>query len=240
MHRYRFLVYSGGALTAAPSTRGREKPRPRPYHVLLVACAQEHGRVRTNWKRPLPTLASLFPVYIYLLEVNSRLALVQVLVTTGDNMILPVFTVLLACLLIVPAHADFHLNMFYRETKKYLSNIDLVTTSTGTHYIEATKDNPDMFCRFNFVTTNLAEGKVSFQTNDGNYFNRSAGNYIVPNEKSIVSSSEFEFIFESDPHRQRGARIALKANNGLYWTVEADRFIKAEGTKPVYFDIYPV
>lgn len=147
----------------------------------------------------------------------------------------PVFTVLLASLLVVPAHADFHLNMFYRETKKYLSNIDLGTT----HHIEATKDSPDMFCRFNFVTTNLAEGKVSFQTNNGNYFNRSAGNFIMPNEKSIVNSSEFEFIFESDPNRKRGARIALKANNGLYWTV-ADRFIKAEGTKPVYFDIYPV
>ena len=147
----------------------------------------------------------------------------------------PVLVLVLASVLVVPTHADFHLNLFYSPTKKYLSNIDLGTT----HHIEATKDSPDMFCRFNFVTTNLAEGKVSFQTNDGNYFNLASGNYIMPNQKSIVNSSEFDFILESDSQRKRGARIAVRAINGLYWAV-VDRYIKAEGTKPAYFDIHPI
>ena len=150
----------------------------------------------------------------------------------------PILTVLVAGLISV--QADFHLNLFDPTTKKYLSNIYLAKEFIDNdHYIEATKDSPDMFCRFNFVTSNLSNGKVSFQTNDGNYFNLAASNYIRPNANSVNSSSEFDFIFESDPHRKRGARIAIKANNGLYWTA-VNRFVKAEGTSPVYFDIYPI
>ena len=133
-------------------------------------------------------------------------------------------------------HADFHLNLYDREIKKYLSNIE---TGFQSHYIEATKDKPDQFCRFNFVTTKLPEGKVLFQTNDGNHFALTANNYIRPIDTSNLTSAEFDFIMESDPHRKRGARIAVKATNGLYWAV-ADRFVKAQSSKPVYFDIDPI
>ena len=153
--------------------------------------------------------------------------------------LLPVLAVLL-CTGLVAVQADFHLNLFYPETKKYLSNILILAGGFDDyHFIEATKDSPDGFCRFNFVTTNLPEGKVFFQTNDGNYFNLAANNYIQPNVKSINTTSEFNFIFESDPRRKRGARIALKASNGMYWTV-AERYVKAQSTTPVYFSIYPV
>ena len=153
--------------------------------------------------------------------------------------LLPVLAVLM-CTGLVAVHADFHLNLFYPTTEKYLSNILLLTTGfDNDHFIEATKDKPDMFCRFNFVTSGLPEGKVSFQTNDGNYFNLAGNNYIQPNVKSINTTSEFDFIFESDPGRKRGARIALKASNGMYWTV-AERYVKAASTTPVYFYIYPI
>ena len=153
--------------------------------------------------------------------------------------LLPVLAVFLYADL-VAVQADFHLNLFYPETKKYLSNILLFAAGfEDDHFIEATKDKPDQFCRFNFVTSGLPEGKVSFQTNNDNYFNLAANNYIQSIVKSINTTSEFDFIFESDPRRKRGARIALKASNGMYWTV-AERYVKAESTTPVYFDIYPV
>ena len=146
----------------------------------------------------------------------------------------------LLCTGLVVVQADFHLNLFYRTTEKYLSNILLFTGGfDDNHFIEATKDKPDQFCRFNFVTSYLPEGRVLFQTNDGNYFNLAANNFIQPSMKSINTTSEFNFIFESDPGRKRGARIALKASNGMYWTV-VDRYVKAQSTKPVYFEIYPV
>lgn len=97
-------------------------------------------------------------------------------------------------------NADFHLNLYDREIKKYLSNIEVGFQS---HYIEATKDKPDQFCRFNFVTSKLPEGKVLFQTNDGNHFNLSADNYIRPTDGSNISFAEFDFIMESDPHRKK-------------------------------------
>ena len=144
------------------------------------------------------------------------------------------------CTGLVAVQADFHLNLFYRATEKYLSNIFLLADGfDDNHFIEATKDKPDQFCRFNFVTSGLPEGKVSFQTNDGNYFNLAANSLIQPSAKSITNSSEFDFIFESDARRKRGARIALKASNGMYWTV-AERYVKAASTTPVFFEIYPV
>ena len=149
----------------------------------------------------------------------------------------PILVVLVAGLISV--QADFHLNLYDKTTKKYLSGILVLPDD---HYIKAAKDSPDQFCRFNFVTSSLPNGKVSFQNmalNVSNYFNLTTDNYIRANANSITASSEFDFIFESDLHRKRGARIALKANNGLYWTV-VDKFVKAEATSPVYFDIYPV
>ena len=139
------------------------------------------------------------------------------------------------CASLMAVQADFHLNLFYRTTEKYLSNIFIA----GDHFIEATKDKPDQFCRFNFVTSGLPEGKVSFQTNDGDYFDLAADNFIRPTVKSVNTTSEFNFIFESDPGRKRGARIALRASNDMYWTV-TERYVKAESTKPVYFEIYPI
>ena len=133
-------------------------------------------------------------------------------------------------------YGDFHLNLYDREIKKYLSNIEIGFQS---HYIEASKDKPDQFCRFNFVTTKLPEGKVLFQTNDGNHFQLTANNYIRPTEGSNLTSAEFDFIMESDPHRKQGARLALKATNGLYWAV-VDKYVKAASSKPVYFGIYPI
>ena len=132
--------------------------------------------------------------------------------------------------------ADFHLNLFDRDTEKYLSNIEVGFQS---HYIEASKDKPDMFCRFNFVTSSLADGKVLFQTNDGNHFRLTSGNYIRPTDGTNMTTAEFDFIMETDPHRKKGARIALKAINGQYWSVK-DRFVKAESSTPVYFYIYPI
>ena len=132
--------------------------------------------------------------------------------------------------------ADFYVNLFYPETKKYLSVILMMGSSfDNEHFIRAAKDSPDNFCKFNFVTTNLSYGKVSFQLTNGNYFNLTRSNFIQPGG---TASSEFDFVYESDPGRKRGARIALKGYNGLYWTV-VDKYVKAESAKPVYFDIYP-
>ena len=133
-------------------------------------------------------------------------------------------------------NGDFYLNLYDRDTKKYLSVIEY---DIDVHYIKASKDEPDMFCKFNFVTSELAEGKVSFQTIGGNYFNLTAGNYIQPKDGKNMTAAEFEFIMESDPQHKQGARIALKAINGLYWSV-TDKYVKAESSKPVYFNIYPI
>ena len=57
-------------------------------------------------------------------------------------------------------YADFEVNLYDRETQRYLSVID----EAGTHYIKASKSEPDMFCKFNFATSELGDGKVSFQT----------------------------------------------------------------------------
>ena len=58
---------------------------------------------------------------------------------------LPVLVVLL-CTGLVTVQADFHLNLFYRTTEKYLSNILLFASGfEDDHFIEATKDKPDQF-----------------------------------------------------------------------------------------------
>ena len=153
--------------------------------------------------------------------------------------LLPVLAVLL-CASLVAVQADFHLNLFYPITKKYLSNILVFAGGFDDyHFIEATKSSPDQFCRFNFVTSQLPEGRALFQTNDGNYFNLAANNFIQPSMKSINTTSEFKFIYESDRGGKRGARIALKASNDMYWTV-VDKYVKAQSSTPVYFDIYPI
>ena len=159
-----------------------------------------------------------------------------------DSMKLPPVLVpaVLLCAGLVAVHADFYMNLFYPETKKYLSVILMLGSGfENEHFIKASKDSPDGFCKFNFVTTNLSEGKVSFQLTNGNYFNLTSNNYIQPGGTVSNASSEFDFIYESDPGRKRGARIALKGYNGLYWTV-VEKYVKAESTKPVFFDIYPV
>ena len=137
---------------------------------------------------------------------------------------------------VIIAHADFHLNLYDRNTEKYLSNIEVGFQS---HYIEASKDHPDQFCRFNFVTSSLPDGKVLFQTNDGNHFRLTSGNFIRPTDGTNMTTAEFDFIMESDPNRKKGARIALKATNGLFWSVK-ERYVKAESSTPVYFYIYPI
>ena len=53
-----------------------------------------------------------------------------------------------------------------------------------------------------------------------------------------MTAAEFDYIMESDPHSKRGARIALKAINGLYWSV-MDKYVKALSSKPVYFYVNP-
>lgn len=159
-----------------------------------------------------------------------------------DSMKLPPVLVpaVLLCAGLVAVHADFYMNLFYPETKKYLSVISMLGSGfENEHFIKASKDSPDGFCKFNFVTTNLSEGKVSFQLTNGNYFNLTRSNYIQPGGTVSNASSEFDFIYESDPGRKHGARIALKGYNGLYWTV-VEKYVKAESTKPVFFDIYPV
>ena len=159
-----------------------------------------------------------------------------------DSMKLPPVLVpaVLLCAGLVAVHADFYMNLFYPETKKYLSVILILGSGfENEHFIKASKDSPDGFCKFNFVTTNLSEGKVSFQLANGNYFNLTRNNYIQPGGNVSNASSEFDFIYESDPGRKHGARIALKGYNGLYWTV-VEKYVKAESTKPVFFDIYPV
>ena len=60
-------------------------------------------------------------------------------------------------------YADFDVNLYDLDTKRYLSVIEEVDT----HYIKAAKGEPDMFCKFNFVTSELGDGKVSFQTSVG-------------------------------------------------------------------------
>lgn len=155
--------------------------------------------------------------------------------------LLPVLVLaVLLCTGLVAVQADFYMNLFYPETKKYLSVILMFGSDfDNEHFIKASKDSPDHFCRFNFVTTNLTNGKASFQLSNGNYFNLTKNNYIQPGGNICNASSEFDFIFESDSGRKRGARIALKGYNGLYWTV-VEKYVKAESTKPVYFDIYPI
>lgn len=152
---------------------------------------------------------------------------------------LPVLAVLL-CAGLVAVQADFYMNLFYRETKKYLSVILMLDSDfEDEHFIKASKDSPDQFCTFNFVTANLSYGKVSFQLTNGNYFNLTRDSFIQPEGTVSNASSEFEFIYESDPGGKRGARIALRGYNGLYWTV-VDKYVKAVSDKPVYFDIYPI
>lgn len=152
----------------------------------------------------------------------------------------PLLLAVLLCIGLIAVQADFYTNLFYPETKKYLSVILMFDSGfDNEHFIKASKDSPDQFCKFNFVTTNLTEGKVSFQLSNGNYFNLTRSNFIQPGGNTCNASSEFDFIFESDPGRKRGARIALKGYNGLYWTV-VDKYVKAESTKPVFFYIYPI
>ena len=134
-------------------------------------------------------------------------------------------------------YTDYQLNLYDRELKKYLSVIEI---GLNDHYIKAVKDQPDMFCRFDFVTSRLPYGKVLLQIHfSGKYFNVTSNDYIRPTNGSNISSAEFDFIMESDPHRKKGARIALKARNGLYCAAE-DKYIKASSSTPVFFDIYPL
>lgn len=155
--------------------------------------------------------------------------------------LLPVLAVLL-CAGLVAVQADFYMNLFYRETKKYLSVILMLDSDfDNEHFIKASKDSPDQFCMFNFVTTNLSYGKVSFQLTNGNYFNLTRNNFIQPRGTISNASSEFDFIYESDSDSKHGARIALRGYNGLYWIV-VEKYVKVPvvSDKPVYFDIYPI
>lgn len=134
-------------------------------------------------------------------------------------------------------NGDFYLNLYDRNTKKYLC---VIGYSIDAKYIKASEDEPDTLCKFNFVTSKLSQGKVLFQTNSEEYFNVSSSNYVQPKGGANLTGAEFDFIMRSDLDRKSSARIALRAVNSLYLSVTDDYFVKASSSKPVYFYIYPI
>ena len=147
-----------------------------------------------------------------------------------------VLVVFAAFLLVV--HADFYINLFYEPTQKYLSNINYVSSG---NYMKAAKSSPDSFCRFKFVTSGLPDGKAAIQNNAGtNYFCRdSQGSNIRPLEADIEDNCIYDYEVLLDSDDIYSYRIALKADNGLYWNLGGSdgKFIRAKGTSPVYFDV---
>ena len=80
---------------------------------------------------------------------------------------------------------------------------------------------------------------ILLQVTAGRYFNLTRGSYIEVTHGTNMTGAEFDFIMETDPHSKRSARIAIKAINGLYWSV-TDKYVKAQSSKPVYFYMSPV
>ena len=148
-----------------------------------------------------------------------------------------VLAVLAAVLLIV--NADFYINLYDQNLKKYLSAMNFIADG---NYMVAAKSNPDQFCKFKLV---ILGRKVAIQNDAGtNYFchvqsgNSSIDVYIRPVESTIKDSCKFNYRLKLDPDNICGARIALKADNGLYWTVLAQNsvnYIRPLATSPVYF-----
>ena len=102
-----------------------------------------------------------------------------------------------------------------------------------------------MNCKFLFVTSGLSNGKAAIQNtgNAGtNYHCRDSNNYIRPIEANIEDNCIYDYEVVLDSDNICSYRIAIKADNGLYWKLGGsdNKFIKATGTSPVYFDVFPL
>lgn len=151
-----------------------------------------------------------------------------------------VLAVLAAVLLV--ARADFYAYLYYEPTRKYVNIISYRAVGGFNFYLKAALDSTTT--QLHFVTSGLSDGQVAIKNKNGDkYYCPDSKSNIRPVEMDNAADNciyDYKVVFKSDSANDICSySIALKANNGLYWTLGGfdSKFIRATSQSPDYFDV---